>query len=52
MKFNKLSRIGITGKQRVRDLWRQQDLPDITKGEINVTVPPHGVILLKLTAQP
>ncbi len=52
VKFNKFDRIGITGRQRVRDLWRQQDLPDITKGEIALTIPPHGVMLLKLTAAP
>ena len=47
--YNKLSRIGLAGKQHVRDLWRQQDLPDVT-GTIKTTVPPHGVVLLKLTA--
>ena len=46
--FNKLSRIGIDGKQRVRDLWRQKDLPDAT-GQVEVDVRPHGVVLLKFT---
>ena len=45
--FNKLGRIGIPGKQHVRDLWRQKDLPD-TAGTLNVTVAPHGVVLLRL----
>ena len=45
--FDKLQRIGIQGKVRVRDLWRQTDLPD-ARGNLPVTVAPHGVILLKL----
>ena len=48
--YNKLGRIGLPGKQHVRDLWRQKDLPDATKGEIKLTVPAHGVVLLKFTA--
>ena len=48
--FNKLGRIGLPGKQHVRDLWRQKDLPDATKGAVKVTVPAHGVVLLKFTA--
>jgi alpha-galactosidase len=40
---------GVTGKQRVRDLWRQRDL-GIFDGSITATVPPHGVVLVKLTA--
>ncbi len=47
--FTKLGKIGLPGKQHVRDLWRQQDLPDAEK-KITVTVPAHGVVLLKMTA--
>ena len=47
--FNKLSKIGLPGKNHVRDLWRQQDLPD-AEGAITVSVPAHGVLLLKFTA--
>ena len=46
--FNKLSRVGVAGKQHVRDLWRQKDLPDAT-GTVEVTVRPHGVVLLKFS---
>jgi alpha-galactosidase len=46
--FNKLSKIGVGGHQHVRDCWRQQDLPDV-QGKITVTVPAHGVLLLKFT---
>jgi len=47
--FDKLHRIGISGKVHVRDLWRQADLPD-TQGNIAISVAPHGVTLLKLAA--
>ena len=40
--------VGIAGKQHVRDLWRQKDLPDAA-GTVEVTVAPHGVVLLKFT---
>jgi alpha-galactosidase len=46
--FNKLGRIGLAGKQHVRDLWRQQDLPD-AKDVLRPTIPAQGVLLLKLT---
>jgi len=46
--YNKLEHVGAPGKQHVRDLWRQADLPDVT-GEIKLTIAPHGVMLLKLT---
>jgi alpha-galactosidase len=47
--YNKLGRVGLPGKQHVRDLWRQKDLADV-KDSVKVTVPAHGVVLLKLTA--
>jgi alpha-galactosidase len=46
--FNKLASVGIAGKQHVRDLWRQKDLPDAT-GKVEVTAGPHGVVLLKFS---
>jgi len=46
--FNKLSKLGIAGKQRVRDLWRQKDLPDAA-GTVEVAVGPHGVALLRFS---
>ncbi len=40
--------LGIEGKQVVRDLWRQKDME--TSGEgYAVEVPPHGVVLVKVT---
>jgi alpha-galactosidase len=50
--FKAFARLGLTGQQHVRDLWRQKDLPDIetTDGVLPLTIPPHGVALFKLTA--
>lgn len=45
--FNKLNRIGLPGTVKVRDLWRQQDLPDST-GSLTLEVPAEGVVMLKL----
>jgi alpha-galactosidase len=44
----KLERYGLGGRQRVRDLWRQQDLPEVVN-DLTLTVPPHGVLLYKFT---
>ena len=42
------SDLGVEGKQKVRDLWRQTDVGDFT-GSYAATVPPHGVMLVKIT---
>jgi len=39
--------LGISGKQIVRDLWRQKDLGEIT-GSFTAKVPRHGVLLLRI----
>ncbi len=39
--------LGITGKQRVRDLWQQKDIATL-EGEYKATVPRHGVSLVRL----
>ncbi|MEK6756598.1 MAG: putative Ig domain-containing protein, partial [Bacteroidota bacterium] len=41
------SDLGIEGKQKVRDLWRQKDLGTYDK-EFSATVPRHGVVLVKM----
>jgi alpha-galactosidase len=46
--FNKLPKVGIAGKQHVRDLWRQKNLADAS-GTVEVAVGPHGVVLLRLS---
>ena len=49
--FKQLAQLGFSGKQHVRDLWRQQDLADVnaTDGVLPLTIPAHGVALYKLT---
>jgi len=47
-RFNKLPAIGAGGKEQVRDLWRQKDLP-AANGFIDISVPADGVLLLRLT---
>ncbi len=44
----KPERYGAGGRQRVRDLWRQRDLPEVAR-DLTLTVPPHGVLLYKFT---
>jgi alpha-galactosidase len=50
--FNHFAGLHLTGKQRVRDLWRQQDVTtlDTAKDSLPLTIPVHGVALYKLTA--
>lgn len=40
--------LGLTGKQTVRDLWRQKDLATVD-GKYEAKVAPHGVVLVKLS---
>ncbi len=49
--FNKLDRIGLSGVQHVRDLWRQKNLPD-AESIIPIDVPAHGVLLYKFSTGP
>jgi len=46
--FKDLAAVGLSGNQHVRDLWRQQDLPDVdAAGTLSLTIPAHGVVLYK-----
>lgn len=45
-----LAKLGLTGKVKVRDLWRQKDLGTF-ENTFNSDVPYHGVILVKLTKE-
>jgi alpha-galactosidase len=49
--YKDLNKLGISGKQKVRDLWRQKDIATIhaDKEALSVKVPMHGVILYKFT---
>jgi alpha-galactosidase len=42
------SDLGLTGKQRVRDLWQKKDLGSFD-GSFTIPVPGHGSVMLKLT---
>jgi alpha-galactosidase len=42
------SDLGFSGSASIRDLWRQSDVGDFTD-KYSATVPPHGVVLVKLT---
>lgn len=46
--LNKYHMMGLPERAVARDLWRQKDLPDFGK-ESMMTVPPGGVVLLKVT---
>jgi len=53
LNFKDFAKLGLTGRQHVRDLWRQRDLPDVNDPANNsfpVTIPTHGVVLCKFTA--
>ncbi|MEO7999018.1 MAG: NPCBM/NEW2 domain-containing protein, partial [Gemmatimonadaceae bacterium] len=41
------SELGITGKRKARDLWRQKDLGTFD-GEFSTVVPRHGAVLVKI----
>jgi alpha-galactosidase len=51
LEFNQLASLGFNGRQHVRDLWRQSDLPDVdaAKGILPLAIPGHGVQLYKLS---
>jgi alpha-galactosidase len=51
LSYKDFEKLGITGKQKVRDLWRQKDIGTIEakSGQLPVTVPVHGVLLYKFT---
>jgi len=44
------SELGLTGAQKVRDLWRQSDLGEFSN-QFQATVPRHGVLLVKIKAK-
>ncbi|MGI8438076.1 MAG: putative Ig domain-containing protein [Chthoniobacterales bacterium] len=44
------SELGLLGAQRLRDLWRQQNL-GVFPDHFSATIPPHGVVLLLVTRE-
>jgi alpha-galactosidase len=51
--FHDFAAIGMSGNQCVRDLWRQQNITnvDTSTAWLSLTVPAHGVVLYKFTAE-
>jgi alpha-galactosidase len=52
MSFSDFQQLGLKGKLKVRDLWRQKDIAklDAQKGRLPVKVPAHGVLLVKFVS--
>ena len=52
LNYADFKKLGITGRQKVRDLWRQKDVTTINTNSVplSVKVPVHGVVLYKLTS--
>lgn len=52
LSFKDFEKIGIKGKQNVRDLWRQQQVArmDTRSGALPLSVPAHGVLLYKFSS--
>ena len=50
--YKEFSKLGLSKRQRVRDLWRQKDVATINTASqsLPVTIPAHGVALYKFTA--
>lgn len=50
--YREFRKLGLTGRQRVRDLWRQKDLAtlDTASRSLPLTIPAHGVVLCKFTS--
>jgi alpha-galactosidase len=44
------NQLGLSGKQRIRDLWHQKYL-GVFKQKFSVTVPSHGVVMVKITGK-
>ncbi len=52
LQYKDFEKIGLNGKFKVRDLWRQQDVStiDTNTGELLLKIPAHGVILYKFSS--
>ncbi|MFD1256085.1 NPCBM/NEW2 domain-containing protein [Mucilaginibacter terrae] len=51
LNYHDFNKIGIKGKQKVRDLWRQKEVSTISANtNLAVKVPVHGVVLYKFSA--
>jgi alpha-galactosidase len=52
--YQDFAKLGISGRQQIRDLWRQKDLSvlDTASESASVPIPTHGVVLYKFTSKP
>lgn len=50
--YSDFGKLGITGRQKVRDLWRQHDIRkmNVNNEQLAIKVPVHGIVLYKFTA--
>ncbi|MDP4203794.1 MAG: alpha-galactosidase, partial [Bacteroidota bacterium] len=51
LSYKDFAKLGISGKQVVRDLWRQKNVSVInaTNGQLSLKVPVHGVVFYKFS---
>lgn len=49
--YKDFAKLGISGRKKVRDLWRQRDIStlDTDTDQLSIEVPVHGVLLYKFT---
>jgi alpha-galactosidase len=52
IQFADFAKVGVSGAQTVRDLWRQKDIATLDAGrdKLPLTIPAHGVVLCKFRA--
>jgi hypothetical protein len=51
LEFSDFTQLHLSGKQTIRDLWRQQDITTVNtaKDSLPLAIPGHGVLLYKFT---
>lgn len=54
LSYKGFTKLGLSGRQKVRDLWRQKDFGVLNVGaqDLQLQIPGHGVVLYKFTAAP
>ena len=52
LSYKDFEKLGITGRQKVRDLWRQKNITTLNAkaDHLAINVPVHGVLLYKFTS--
>jgi len=51
--YKDFAKLGLTGQQQIRDLWRQKDLGavNLDREGVPLTIPTHGVVLYKFSTK-